>query len=54
MGIYLSSPLACHCKCPVMACTRCHAGYVGGKNKSEKVFWEFDAIIMQNLSNILQ
>ena len=26
-----------------------HSGHVGRKNKSEKVFWEFDSIFMQNL-----
>ena len=31
-------------------CTRCHGGHVGGKNNSENVFWEFDSIIVQNVS----
>ena len=33
-------------------CTSRHGGHVGGKNNSRKVFWEFDSIIMQNLSYI--
>ena len=37
----------------VVNCTWCHGGHVGGKNNSKKVFWDFDSIIMQNLSYIL-
>ena len=30
-----------------------HGGHAGVQNNSHKVFWEFDSIIMQNLSSIL-
>ena len=30
-----------------------HRGHVGGQNNREKVFWEFDSIIMQNTSHNL-
>ena len=33
-------------------CTWRHSGHVGGKNNSEKVFWKFNSIIMENLSYI--
>ena len=31
-------------------CTWCQGRRVSGKNNSKKVFWEFDSIIMQNVS----
>lgn len=33
--------------------TRCHGGNVSGQNNGEKVLWEFDSTIVQNLSDIL-
>ena len=33
----------------IVDCTLRHGGHVGRKNKSEKVFWKFDSIFMQNL-----
>ena len=30
-----------------------HGGHAGVQDNSEKIFWEFDSIIMQNLSDIL-
>ena len=34
-------------------CTRRHGGQVGVLNNSEKVFWEFGSITVQNASDIL-
>ena len=52
------TPLSWRAKCclPVavrVSKTRVLKLPIGGKNNSEKVFWEFDSIIMQNLSYIL-
>ena len=38
----------------IVDCTWRHGGHVGRKNKSDKVFWEFDSIFVQNLSYIFQ
>ena len=36
-----------------MACTWRRSGYVGGKNNSDSVLWEFKTIIMQTLGDTL-